>query len=574
MENFTQTNQSKRVKRRIRSTLFFLSINFIAAVLAFNTANAYAQLKQPTVFWAENFGGTGSFLYQSGTKVAADAQKNVCMTGFIQGIVNIGSHTFSTNGGSMDVLVAKFDESGNVIWASSFGGDGLDYGYGIDTDSEGNTYVSGFFAGTVTLGSETFNAYSWRDFFIMKYNSTGEIQWFHHGGGSFAESLDLEVDTQGNIFLAALYYDLIEFDNSSLTFTGYGESDILVLKYSSEGDLLWAKNAGSFMQDAAMGIATDKDGNAYITGFFIGTVEFGTTTLISASEWEADGFIWKLNPDGEHQWAIAVGGESSETLFDITCEPNGNTYATGSFASESILFGNDLIQNIEPGYQDAFIVKTSADGTPVWARSGGGIDQDYGRDVTIDEWGNPIIAGNFTGEAQFGSQSLLAVGNDDAYMLKYDTNGNELWSLTGSGALSECVEGVIAGPENTYYITGYFYETMTIGGMVMNSISDQDIFLVQVKEPWSVNSNLKKISKTIYVFPNPSSDHIQLKGLDLLKEKSYMITIFSADGRAVLTEKAYTQSSPIDISKLSSGIYLVKISDGDTIVTSTRFIKP
>lgn len=534
-------------------------------------SDLFGQIDGGTYQWAKNFGAEGSFLYQSGTKVAVDAQKNVYMTGFIQGAVSLGSNQFFTNQGSQDVLVAKFNPEGDVLWADSFGGDGLDYGYGISPATDGGVYLTGFFAGTVSVGGNSYTSYSWRDYFIMKYDVNGQVLWFHHGGGSFAEGMDIEVDSEGSVLLAAYFYDLLKFDNSDTTLTSAGESDAVVVKYSSVGDLLWIQQAGGVMTDAAMGIATDAMGNVYVAGFFYGSVLFGSTTLVSVSEWESDGYIWKLDSNGSHQWAIAVGGESSETLYDIAATPDGTTYTTGAFASGSFMFGPDFIENVGDGFFDVCLFKTSSDGIALWGRCGGGPDSDYGRDVSIDQWGNPLICGNFQGEAYFGTHALISIGNDDAFILKYDSWGGDMWSLTGSGASSECSESVVAGPENSYYTTGYFYDQMNFGNFVLNSISDQDIFLTKLTEPWTVGTNESRGDVKISVVPNPASTSIKVNTFNRGFVTHDAIRIITNDGCVVLNTQ-YQDNLDIDVAHLASGFYSIQLLNMGEVVSTTKLV--
>lgn len=568
--NFNRTLRNVNLLgNRKRAMIFMRTFGMTLMVLLFS--DLYGQPDGVDFQWAKNFGATGSFLYQSGTKVAVDDQKNVYMTGFIQGAVSLGGNQFSTNQGSMDVVVAKFNPDGDVLWADSFGGDGLDYGYGISPATDGGVYLTGFFAGTVSVGGNSFTSYSWRDFFIMKYDVDGQVLWFHHGGGSFAEGMDIEVDREGNVLLAAYFYDLLKFDNSDTTLTSAGESDAVIVKYSSLGELLWIQQAGSLMTDAAMGIAVDAMGNVYVTGFFYGTVLFGSTTLVSVSEWESDGYIWKLDSNGSHQWAIAVGGESSETLFDIAATADGTTYAVGIFSSSSFMFGTDLLENVGDGFFDVCLVKTSSDGIASWGRCGGGPDSDYGRDVTIDQWGNPVICGNFQGEAYFGSQGLVSSGNDDSFILKYDSWGGDMWSLTGSGVLSECSESVVAGPENTYYTTGYFYDQMNFGNLVINSISDQDIFLTKFTEPWTVGINETRDGDHLSVVPNPATTSIRVNSYNRGFVTHDAIRIITNDGRLVF-DVPYQANLDINVAHLPSGFYSIQLLNMNEVVSTTKLV--
>ena len=120
----------------------------------------------PSVSWATSIGGTNS---DYGYGIATDSSGNVYVIGKYSGSFTIGSTTL-TSAGSNDVFVAKYDTSGTVQWATSIGGTGNDSGGAIATDSNGNVYVAGYYAGSVTIGTTTLNSLGSVDVFVVKYS--------------------------------------------------------------------------------------------------------------------------------------------------------------------------------------------------------------------------------------------------------------------------------------------------------------------------------------------------------------------------------------------------------------------
>ena len=99
--------------------------------------------------WAKKAGGNNT---DYGYGIAIDSSGNCYVTGYFQSTATFGSINLASNGGS-DIFVAKLDSSGNWLWAQKAGGGSADQGYGISTDSSGNSYITGYFNGTATFGN-------------------------------------------------------------------------------------------------------------------------------------------------------------------------------------------------------------------------------------------------------------------------------------------------------------------------------------------------------------------------------------------------------------------------------------
>ncbi|SVD69385.1 uncharacterized protein METZ01_LOCUS422239, partial [marine metagenome] len=174
-----------------------------------------------------------------------------------------------------DVFVSKLDSSGNYVWAKSFGGTKQDVGNSVAVDSSGNVYTTGFFQGTAD---------------------------FDPGAGT-----------------------------TNLTTTGpeVGD-DVFVSKLDSAGDLLWVKGFGgaeySFYgpDDRGYSVALDSSGNVYITGQFLGTVDFdpgaGTTEFTSSEYsfiWRNDVFVLRLDSTGNLGTVVPAGFTLSTTTVSV-----------------------------------------------------------------------------------------------------------------------------------------------------------------------------------------------------------------------------------------------------------------
>ena len=123
-------------------------------------------------------------------------------------------------------------------------------------------------------------------------------------------------------------------------------NDIFVVKYDANGNVLWAKSAGGTSHDIAYGISTDAGGNVLLTGdFYSPSISFGTTTLTSASPGASDVFVVKYDANGNVLWAKSAGGIFTDIGYDISTDASGNVLVTGYFNSPSISFGTTTLTN-------------------------------------------------------------------------------------------------------------------------------------------------------------------------------------------------------------------------------------
>jgi len=354
--------------------------------------------------WAKQAGGSG---YDVGYGISVDANGNSYVTGSFPGTATFGAFTI-TSSGEPDVFVAKIDTDGNWQWAKQAGGSATEFCYGISTDANGNSYVTGSFNGTATFGAFTITSIGWPDVFVAKIDADGNWQWAKQAGGSsFEEGYGISVDANGNSYVTGYFPNTATF--GAFTITSSGGYDVFVAKIDTDGNWQWAKQAGGSDADLGYGISTDANSNSYVTGSFIDPATFGTTTLTGSGG--EDIFVAKIDADGNWQWAKQAGGSDSDDVKGISVDANGNSYVTGSFR-ETATFGAFTITS--SGNKDIFVAKIDADGNWQWAKQAGGPDpycgSDQGKGISADANGNPYVTGYFSNTATFGAFTITSSG--------------------------------------------------------------------------------------------------------------------------------------------------------------------
>jgi Beta-propeller repeat len=257
------------------------------------------------------------------------------------------------------------------------------------------------------------------------------------------------------------------------------------IAYAQVPDLLIQASGGSQSQ----GIAVDNSGNIYITGYFGGSVTFGTTTLVSAGG--ADVFIVKYDSGGNVVWARRAGGTTVDYGHAIAVSGGGDVYVMGYFMGTSN-FNNPSAPGsneiTSAGSDDIFLAKYDNSGTFQWAKRAGGSSSDIGYGLAVS--GSEIyITGYFSSTANFNTPSasggimITSVGSSDIFLAKYNDAGTLLWARRAGGASGDGGSGVaISG--NDVYITGYFRQTADFSTSSITSAGalSPDIFIAKYND--------------------------------------------------------------------------------------------
>lgn len=470
-----------------------------------------ASAKSQSWDWAKKAGGTGE---DFGQDIAIDGLGNVYVTGYYGEYSTAGTATFGSttlnSAGKSDIFIAKYDASGNLLWARSAGGTNNDYSYGIAIDGLGNAYIAGYFGynpgppsvSTATFGTTTLTSAGRSDVFIAKYAPSGNLLWAKRAGGTSNDyGNGVAVDGLGNAYILGSFgNDLVSpmvgtatFDTTILT--SAGSSDMFLAKYDSLGHVLWAKSGGGNGSDEGKAIDIDGSGNPYITGTFgftgtstIGTATFGSSTLTSAGGYDI--FVAKYDTLGNVLWAERSGGTSIEKVQDIAIDGSGHAYITGYFNGKTS-FGLDTL--ISVNYEDIFLAKFNSSGNVVWAKSGGGSGYDYCRALAIDDSGNVFVTGHFNeygsigGTASFGSTTLTSQGIADIFVVKYDPSGNALWAYRAGGSDDDFGYALAVDSTSKVFVLGTFGYTSgpiggttTFGSNTLTNVGWSDIFVAKL----------------------------------------------------------------------------------------------
>ncbi|MCD4772007.1 MAG: SBBP repeat-containing protein [Bacteroidales bacterium] len=214
----------------------------------------------------------------------------------------------------------------------------------------------------------------------------------------------------------------------------------------------WASEAGGNGSDQGYDITIDENSNSYVGGYFSDTAYFDSEMLISVGS--TDVFVAKYDSSGVFQWVVQGRGPGSNTCAGITSDENNNVFITGWF-SETMETGETVIESY--GSYDMFVIKINSGGDVLWAKSAGGISDDYGNRLTINMEGDVIVSGTFREEALFGEETYIeSPGDRNIFIANYSNDGNFQWVKNFGGKGEDRAYGIECNPSGDIYFTGFF----------------------------------------------------------------------------------------------------------------------
>jgi hypothetical protein len=360
--------------------------------------------------WAKSVAGTNNI---TGSSICWDATGNIYVTGYFVGTADFGAEQITANG-NQDFFVAKYKDSGELIWVKNAGASSSEAAAGIETDASGNIYVIGSFNTATTIGTTNMTSFGLGDIFLAKYSAGGDVVWAKHvgGGTNYDNGYDVTIDKSNNIYLTGLINKDVTIGSSSLTGSA---SDVLLAKYNSAGDFQWAKRTSGEGANISggYGVDTDKDGNIYVTGIVGNDKNFGGETGLSVGP-NHYGFLAKYNTSGTIQWVQGLYGSGTDYGFAV--DENGNAFVINTFWSDCSYNGFNLLS---AGKSDIAIIKFNKSGDPQWAMPMMGNDYETPAGLCLDPSNNLYVTGYFSSSSIFTSEGELnLVGTSDMFVWK------------------------------------------------------------------------------------------------------------------------------------------------------------
>lgn len=287
--------------------------------------------------WLNKAGGTYDDL---STGIAPELGGGVLMVGTFADLATFGTQTVNSGSfGNFNMFLAKYNPDGTCAWVKQAGGATDDKANSVRQLPGGAIFMTGFFQGTASFGTINVTSVFNYDFFLAKYDISGNIVWVQQGGGNGNDmGNSIGTDASSNIYVTGFIGDTATFGTTTVFDNEYGS--IIVAKYSNSGTLQWIKTAGGFIDDSGYDISTDAGGSSYITGYVSANASFSGTSLTGVQS--NDAFIVKYDPTGIVRWVTKIGSTGFDRGKAILADVNGFCYAAGDFNGTVTIGTNTL----------------------------------------------------------------------------------------------------------------------------------------------------------------------------------------------------------------------------------------
>lgn len=317
---------------------FYNTVDFGGGPITSNGSNDIFLLKldaNGNHVWSHGFGGTGG---DQAYDVTTDAGANVLVTGIFNNTVDFGGGNL-ISAGVGDAFVAKYTAAGAHTWSQRFGSTGNDLGYRIAVDALSRVIVTGQFRDTVDFGGGGITTNGGTDIFLAKYGITGAHMWSRGFGGTGSETVrGLDVTADGTIAIAGAFRDTADFGGTPLVSNGV--TDVYVASYEEDGTHRWSRGFGGVDGEGGQGVGIDASKYVTMSASFTGSIDFGGGPIGEDSG--TDIMVGRYTADGDHLWSGSFDASSHVFALGFALGTDSNTYITGYF-SGGIDFGAGVL---------------------------------------------------------------------------------------------------------------------------------------------------------------------------------------------------------------------------------------
>ncbi len=414
--------------------------------------------EEPVIEWERSYGG-------SKNDEANEIQQNPDGSYILAGESNSDDFDVGGNHGNdnyRDVWVTKLDSSGNLIWEVNLGGSWIDFAKSIKPTIDGGYILVGY----ILSDDGDITGYKGNgDFWVVKLNSNGAIEWEKSLGGSLQDyPNDLQVTIDGG-FIIAGYSQSTDGDVSG----NYGNANpaYWIVKLDSVGNIVWENTYGSTGNDQATSVKQTADEGYIVAGF--STSDTGDATSNNGG---FDFWIIKLDNIGTLIWEKNFGGSQSDKAYSIQQTNDDGYIVTGTTRS------NDFdVSGGNNGQEDYWVVKLNSQGDLEWENTFGGSNPDKPNSVVQSIDGNYIIVGeSFSNDGDVGGNN----GSGDFWMIVLDQSGEMIRSLNFGGSSYDKANSVIIGNDGKIVMAGFsFSDDIDVN----NNNGSQDFWILKLGPP-------------------------------------------------------------------------------------------
>ncbi|WP_395052852.1 T9SS type A sorting domain-containing protein [Flavobacterium sp.] len=548
----------------------------------------------------------------------ADKAGNIYIVGSVYSISGVapnfttaGCYQSTFAGGDLDGFIIKMNNQGAIVWATYFGGEGVDSISAITFDNNNNICIAGStnsITGITSANSYQTNNNGEFDFMFAKFSSSGSLLWSTYYGSTLDDGeltgnvyganggnnfIHIKCDNINNIYIIG------HSNNEDLGTTGVFQQQnngayYLLTKFSSDGQRIWTtyygiysnylnslsvSNSGIFL-GGRTGAECNPNVNLYNT--YYGTA--GSYQPLPASCLET--YISKFDFNGQRLWSTYYGTNSADNRYSNSLETYQNKiYSTGwynlSNLSTSGVFQENTINSM-------LLAQFNENGTRDWASYNGfaPLQNTYFSDISnlsVNNQGVVFLSGvtNKTENiATANGFKTNLTGDYDGFVSVFNNTGQKLWGTYYGGTLTD--DYLMCSPsENNFFIVGFTNSTQDIASA--NGLQPQytiyapndfnypksNMFVAYFEEVPLATTNFNSSSFSIYPNPNNGTFTISINKDNF---ETVALEVYDVLGKKILNQDLIAKETSIKTDNLSKGVYFAKITTSDNEVFTKKIV--
>ncbi len=403
----------------------------------------------PPIQWQKNLGG-------SNDDVPYQIQPTKDGGSIVIGRSQSSDGDVTINKGDFDYWIVKLNSFGNIEWQKTYGGSGKDIGQAVQQTSDGGYIIAGY---TYSNDGDVTGNHGGADYWILKVNSVGVIQWQKTYGGSGIEVVSAVKQTLDGGYVVTGYATSNDGDVSS----NQGGYDAWIIKISSSGVLQWQKVLGGSNDDTFNSVQLTNDGGYILAGW-----TNSSNGDIANNFGSYDAWLIKLNSLGNVEWQKTYGGGGSDTFYWVIQTRDGGFISVGT----SSYVSGDVTTN--QGDEDYWVVKTNSLGVIEWQKSYGGSGYEEAHSIEQTLEGGYIVTGycNSSNGDVTGNH-----GGYDYWTLKLTNSGVIEWQKSLGGTGDDIGLRLFQTVDTGYVVVGISNST---NGDIKKNKGQNDIWIVKL----------------------------------------------------------------------------------------------
>lgn len=378
---------------------------------------------------------------------------------------------------SSDYWIVKVDANLNVEWNIDIGGTDYDKPKKVLSTTSGGYFIAGTSSSPISGNKteSSFGPGINDDYWVVALDASGNILWDNTIGGSGKDDLMSATNTiDGGFLLIGTSDSPADFDKSEPNLGAIG-NDYWVVKLNSTGNIEWQNTIGGSNYDLAADVIQTADGGYLVGGSSYSPISGDKTESPVPGASTGDYWVLKLDAAGNIVWQNTIGGNHNDVLYAIIETQSGEFLLCGNSLSGSgydktePLTGALLLNDI-------WIVKIDATGNVIWDNTIGTTKADFGRDIIQSVNGNYIVAGYTSGQAEIDKKEQC-FGVNDFWLLELNIDGDINWQNTIGSSSEDYLQTVIQKSDGTILTGGYsksndFYDKEEINHSALSNYYD------------------------------------------------------------------------------------------------------